>query len=129
LTTKQKAMTFDVGVYALAVDTSGRYLAGAGINDTVYLWDLNTEEIVFELAGHQETINTVAFSPDGSYLATGGDDMTVRVWDVLSGRLLVAREFDSPIQALAFSPDGRSLFTGNGNTTCYQIEFAKLLED
>ena len=56
-------------------------------------------------------------------------DLTVRVWDVLSGRLLVARELDSPVQSLAFSPDGKYLFCGNGNTTCYEVEFKKLLED
>jgi WD40 repeat protein len=129
LDTKKKEHVFDVGVYAVAVDASGRYVAGAGINDAVFVWDLQTGEQVFELAGHQQRINVVAFSPDGSYLLSGGDDMTVRVWDVLSGRLLVAREFDSPVQSLAFSPDGAWLYTGNGNTTAYKIEFKKLMDD
>jgi WD40 repeat protein len=132
--TKEKHLVLDVGVYALAFDPKGRYLAGAGINDTVYLWDLEAapeqqDTPIFELAGHQERINTVVFDPTGSYLVSGGDDMTVRVWDVLSGRLLVAREFDSPVQSLAFSTDGTYLFCGNGNTTCYQVEVKKLLED
>lgn len=127
--TKEREVVFDVGVYAVAVDPAGRYVAGAGINDAVYLWDLQTQEQVFELAGHQERISCVAFNPDGSYLLSGGDDMTVRVWDVLSGRLVMVREFDSAVQSLAFSPDGRWLFTGNGNTTCYQLEFEKLLEE
>jgi WD40 repeat protein len=129
VTTKQRAATFDTGVYAVAFDPKGRYLAGAGLTDRVHVWDLTTEEEVFALEGHQERVNAVAFSPDGSYLLSGGDDLTVRVWDVLSGRLIVAREFDSPIQSLAFSPDGATLFTGNGNTTCHQIEFKKLLDD
>ncbi len=129
LATKKREAIFDVGVYAVAVDPAGRYIAGAGINDAVHVWDLQSHESVFELPGHAERINCVAFSPDGSYLLSGGDDMTVRVWDVLSGRLLMVREFDSSVQSLAFSPDGRWLFTGNGNTTCYQLEFEKLLED
>jgi WD40 repeat protein len=129
LETNKKEAVFDVGVYAVAIDPQGRYAAGAGINDLVYLWDLGTNEQVFELTGHQDKIHTVAFSPDGSYLLSAGDDQTVRVWDVLSGRLMVAREFDSSVQSLAFSPDGRWLFTGNGNTTAYRVEFRKLLED
>ncbi|OWK45633.1 WD40 repeat domain-containing protein [Fimbriiglobus ruber] len=129
LTTKQKSATFDYGVYAVAFDPTGRYLAGAGIGDRVYLWDLATEELVFELDGHQERINAVTFSPDGSYLVSGGDDTTVRVWDVLSGRLLVVREIGTPVQSVAFGPDGTTLFTGNGNTTCYQVPFKKLLEE
>jgi len=129
LPTKQKVFVLDTGVYALTFDPAGKYLAGAGLDDTVYLWDLETQAVVFELAGHQEKINAIAFDPSGSYLVSGGDDGTVRVWDVLSGRLLVAREFDSPVQSLAFTKGGRDLFLGNGNTTCYQVEFRKLLEE
>jgi len=129
LATKEKVVMIDAGVTAVAFDPLGRYLAGAGLTDRVYVWDAATADLVFDLEGHQERINAVAFSPDGSYLVSGGDDMTVRVWDVLSGRLVVAREFDSPVQSLAFGPDGKFLFCGNGNTTCYQVEFKKLLED
>lgn len=129
LTTKLKTVTFDYGVYSVVFDPSGRYLAGAGVTDRVYVWDLNTNDLIFELEGHTEKIQALAFSPDGSYLLSGGDDMTVRVWDVLSGRLLMARAFDSPVDSLAFSPDGQYLFTGNGNTTCSQIEFKRLLDE
>lgn len=129
LTTKEKVATYDVGVYAVAFDPQGRYLAAAGLTDRVHVWDLATEEEVFVLEGHQERINAVTFTPDGNYLLSGGDDGTVRVWDVLSGRLLVMRELDSPVQAIAFAPDGRTLFTGNANTTCHQIDLGKLLEE
>lgn len=129
LTTRQKITTFDAGVYSVAFDSSGRFLAGAGLSETVYLWDLASGELVFELDGHLDKIHAVLFSPDGSYLLSASDDLTIRIWDVLSGRLVVAREFDTPILALTFSPDGRFLFTGNGNTTCHQIEFQRLLEE
>jgi WD40 repeat protein len=128
-TKKQVFDAIDVGVYAVAFDPQGKYLAGAGLDEAVYVWDVETQETVFALGGHQDKINAVAFSPDGSYLVSGSDDATIRVWDVLSGRPVVAREFDSPVQSVAFSPDGKFLFCGNGNTTCYQIELKKLLED
>ena len=129
LTTKLKLSTFDTGVYALAFDPQGRFLAGAGLTDHVHVWDLAADTEVFALEGHQERINAVAFSPDGSYLLSGGDDQTVRIWDVLSGRVLIARELEATIQGLAFSADGRTLFTSNGNTTCFELDFRKLLED
>jgi len=129
LATKLKTVTFDHGVYAVAVDPSGRYVAGAGLTDSVYLWDLTLNELAFTLEGHGDKVNAVAFSPDGSYLVSAGDDQSVRIWDILSGRLLTIREFDVAIQSLSFSPDGSQLFTGNANTTCYQLDFAKLLDD
>jgi WD40 repeat protein len=127
--TKEKLYTIDVGVSSLAFDPQGKYLAGAGLDDAVYVWDAETQDTVFVFGGHQHSINAVAFDPTGSYLLSGGDDGTVRCWDVLSGRHLVARAFDSPVQALAFSPDGEFLFLANGNTTCYQVEFKKFLEE
>jgi WD40 repeat protein len=129
ITTKEKLYTIDVGVTSLVFDPQGKYLAGAGLDDAVYVWDAETQDTVFVFGGHNQNINAVCFDPSGSYLLSGSDDGTVRVWDVLSGRQLVAREFDSAIQSLAFSPDGKFVFCGNSNTTCYQVEFKKLLED
>jgi WD40 repeat protein len=127
--TKEKLFTIDVGVSDLVFDPQGKYLAGAGIDDAVYVWDVESQETVFVLGGHRQKIHAVAFSPDGSYIVSCGDDATIRVWDVLSGRPLVAREFDTPVQSIAFSVDGHYLFCGNGNTTCYQIGVKRVLED
>ena len=130
LATQQKAHTFDMGVYAVAFDPTGRYLAGAGLDGQgVRLGPdhRGTGVRAGRAPGARSTRSRSART--GATSLSGGDDLTVRVWDVLSGRLLVAREFDSPVQAVAFSPDGAYLFTGNGNTTCYQVEFKKLLEE
>ena len=129
VTTKEKLCTFDTGVSALAFDPRGKYLAGAGLEDAVYVWDAETQHTEFVFGGHPQGVNAICFDPSGSYLLTAGDDGTVRCWDVLSGRQLVARAFDGPVQALAFSPDGKQLFCGNSNTTCYHVEFKKFLEE
>ncbi|MGL6096667.1 MAG: hypothetical protein ACRC7O_12835 [Fimbriiglobus sp.] len=129
--TKLKAFTFDLGVTAVAFDPSGRFLAGAGLTNRVYVWDLAGDSLdpVLDLDGHTDRVNAVAFSPDGNYLLSGSDDLTLRVWDVLSGRLVIARELDSAVRSVAFSPDGNSVFTGNGNTTVSQVPFENLIEE
>jgi len=128
-TTKQRVLTFDTGVYDLAFDPKGRYLAGAGVSEAVYLWDMEKQEEAYALEGHLGRVNCVAFSRDGSYLLSGGDDGTVRVGDLLSGRLVVACEFDTGIQGLAFNTDGSMLYTANSNTTCFELNWQAMLEE
>jgi WD40 repeat protein len=132
LEARDKHLTLEAGVTALAFDPAGRYLAAGTFSQngqSVVVWDFEKQEKVFDLPGHHDRINAVAFSPDGSWLVSGGDDSTIRVWNVLTGRLAVARQFDAAVQSLAFSSDGRYLFTGNGNTTAYRLEVKKMLEE
>ena len=58
------------------------------------------------LYGHDDSINSVAFSPDGSKIVTGSDDETIRIWDtrgVLVGKPI---RFEREVDVAVFSPDG-----------------------
>lgn len=130
--TRDKFLTLTTAVTSVAFDHVGRYLAAGTFSETgqvVVVWDFEKQEKVFELHGHHDRINAVAFSPDGSWLVSASDDCTVQVWNVLTGHLAVARQFDAAVQSLAFSADGQYLFTGNANTTCFRLEMKKLLDD
>jgi WD40 repeat protein len=118
---------FDRGTRSMAIHPAGKWLATASLEEAVYVWDLETQEQLLELAGHKEGVTCVAFSPDGRWLVSGSDDRQLRFWAVPSGELVAERELDTAIKVLCFAPDGTSLFTGNGNTTCYQLDVKKLL--
>jgi WD40 repeat protein len=66
------------------------------------------------LAGHSDSVNSLAFSPDGSFLVTGSSDRTAKIWDtntwVEIGELHA--EFSPPVWAVAVSPDQRRIATG-----------------
>jgi WD40 repeat protein len=79
-----------VGLVAWSPD--GRFLASAGSDGTVRVWDAARGGLVRTLEAHEGSVNSVAWSPDRPFLASGSDDRTVRVWDVASGRLLRALE-------------------------------------
>ncbi|KAF8225961.1 hypothetical protein L208DRAFT_1407786, partial [Tricholoma matsutake] len=39
------------------------------------------------LRGHEDTVFSVAFSPDGTRIVSGSFDKTIRVWDVAKGQV------------------------------------------
>ena len=38
------------------------------------------------LEGHEDNINSVAYSPDGKFIASGSVDNTVRIWNLAGGK-------------------------------------------
>ncbi|MGW1673352.1 WD40 repeat domain-containing protein [Streptomyces sp. NPDC002324] len=69
-------------VMSMAFSPNGRFLATAGDDRTVRLWDPVTRTPVGDrLTGHAGSVYSVAFSPDGRLLATSGKDGTVQLWD------------------------------------------------
>jgi len=115
------------GTTSIAFHPSGKRLASTSLDQSVCIWDLDSQEIHAELTGHDNAVTCVAYSPDGKWLASGGEDRTVRLWDE-EGVERAVFEVDSQITDLAFSPDGHFLYTANANTTCSRIKMSDLLK-
>jgi WD40 repeat protein/serine/threonine protein kinase len=65
-----------------------------------------------DLAGHDDTIHDVAFSPDGARLVTASADRTAKVWDAATGALQwTLAGHQSDIMDVLFTPDGQSILT------------------
>ena len=91
-------------------------VASAGDNGEIKLWDMRNDTAV-TLGRHEDTVNSIAFSPDGARLATGGDDYVLKLWNVNHKHHIVTREHitdrtRSQVKAVAFSPNGKMIATG-----------------
>jgi WD40 repeat protein len=97
-------------IWGIAASPDGRWLATAGSDKTVKIWDAQTLKLIRTLEGYPDLVWCVTFSPDSRYLASGSaEDEShgqVRVIEVASGReVLHFRGHRKLVLGLGFHPD------------------------
>ncbi|WP_052754400.1 AAA-like domain-containing protein [Calothrix sp. 336/3] len=71
-----------------------------------------------QLQGHQNSVISVALSPDGKTLASGSEDKTVKLWNLTTGKEIASLTgHQSTLISVAFSPDGKTLASGSLDKT------------
>jgi WD40 repeat protein len=124
---KLDAQTDEIRSAAFSPDGKLLALAGCKQRDSktkgcrqaeLSLWDLVTKQLVYQLTGHTDIVETVAFSPDGTRLASGSNDNTVILWNVKTGRKdKTLQRHRWYVLSVAFSPDGKWLASGSWDGT------------
>ena len=104
-------------ISGLAFSPDGKLLAASDANSHVYVWNLGTSALVYNLAT-ASILGPVAFSPDGKFLAAGGQTALRQtfLWDVATGeRADLIDPGSGGVGDIAFSPDSKLLATGDVN--------------
>lgn len=99
-------------VYSVAYHRDGRWLASAGADGTVRIWESATGRLIRALLGHEREVLALAWSPakEVSVLASAGQDNTVLLWNAATGQILhTLAGHEGAVRALAWSPDGKTL--------------------
>lgn len=69
-------------MHTVCVSPCGRWLASAGDDRAVLLWDIGLGRRFCYFKGHTKAIHSLHFSPCGRWLASASADSTVKIWDV-----------------------------------------------
>jgi WD40 repeat protein/DNA-binding CsgD family transcriptional regulator len=99
--------------FLVAVDISpdeSTMLSGAW-DGSIFLWNIQTGEILRQFEEHTGAANDVVFSPDGSMALSGSEDGTVIMWNIQTGEVIrQLDDYGERVVAVRFSPDGNSIF-------------------
>jgi len=98
----------------LAFSADSRYLASAGFDHAVKVWQIETATCVATLQAHHGPVGAVVFTPDGSQLISSSHDGQIIFWETKNWTCVQAIQADpGQVAAIALSPDGRTLLSGH----------------
>ena len=85
-------------------------------DNTIELWNVETQAYLSILNEHSYSVRSLAFAPNGTTLASGSDDGTVKVWDLTSGTVRYSFEDHTDlVLGVAFAPDGSLLASASND--------------
>jgi WD40 repeat protein len=95
------------------VDPTGKYVVSGAIDYTIQRWDIATGKKTL-LAGHDNWVRALGFSPDGAKLYSGAYDGRLIVWDIFADNprpQQTVQAHQGWLRSLAVSHDGQRLAT------------------
>jgi periodic tryptophan protein 2 len=100
-----------LGWSSLAVDPSGEVLcAGSLESDSIHIWEVQTGNLLDQMAGHEGPISSLAFAPDASILISGSWDNTVRLWSIFARtQTSEPLQVQANVVSLAVRPDNKQI--------------------
>jgi WD40 repeat protein len=118
----------------MAFKPNSDWIALGTTDGIIHVWSLESQDVVFNLAGKRGFVRSVAFSPDGSILAaaiSGPVEVhNVQLWNMdtleAAGQPITVQTAAGTIvwlSEIAFSPDGHTLaiLDQNGNITLWDV--------
>ena len=70
---------------SIAVDPSGEVVCAGSLDSfDIFIWSVQTGQLLDQLAGHEGPIAALAFAPNGGNVVSGSWDHTVRIWNIFS---------------------------------------------
>ena len=138
-----------------AFSRDGRLIASGGsssgtdlLKGLCVVWEANTGRELIAFRGHNDRVNTLAFTPDSRRMLSGSGmlgivttppDRTLRLWDIATGReTMDFGGYATPVGKIVIPRHGRTAFiAGDGpggearlrTPTSYDLSSGKLIKD
>ena len=108
---------------ALAFSPDGKWFALAGTDGKIRVHRAADGSPAFELVGHSERVQDIAFSTDGKLLLSGDAIGFLRLWDLSTKQTTNTMNHEGHVVHVVFSSDGRyAVSSGNGFMRRWNLE-------
>ena len=109
----------DADICAL-VTLKDNFIATAGKDFKIKLWDLSSGECAGELLGHEDIVWDLQAAFDGKYLISASADSMIKVWKVSEKKLKkTLKGHETAVYALEFKEDTKTLISGDQNGSLF----------
>jgi len=115
-------------LFSIKFSPDNREILGGSSDASLYLYDIELQQRILCVPGHDDDVNTVGFADSQSQLfITGSDDTTCKVWD---RRLLQNKKRQKPVGVFAGHYEGvtwidakgdGNYFISNGKDQCCKL--------
>ncbi|MDZ8183641.1 MAG: serine/threonine-protein kinase [Nostoc sp. ChiSLP02] len=79
---------------------------------------LGNVSLVNTLPGHENSVLSVAISPDGKTIVSSGDDRKIKLWNLATGKQISSiNTYSGQVNVVLISPDGKTLVSGNDDNS------------
>lgn len=102
-------------ILCIAISPSGVHFATGGQEKTVNIWETESGLLVKKLAGHKDTVISVAYSKDNDRLVSGSIDRSSVLWDMTCQKIRRFKNHETHVTAVAVSKDCLRVVSGTRN--------------
>ena len=118
-------------ILAIASDHTGRWIATAGYDKVIKVFNRSFRKNHYKLISHQDAVTTVTFLSEQRLLSTDKEG-TILIWDIVKASVIARLpSFGSNITAACIDDEERFLFVSGvgGMVGLYNLEEEKLLKN
>lgn len=113
---RERAFKADANIRAVAFSPDGKTIVAGCEDKLLFLWDVETGDVLKKVTAHAQPVYDVAFSPDGKTIATCCGDWTeakpgrVKLWKTESLTEIARLDgHKTAVRSAVFDPDGSRL--------------------
>lgn len=80
--TKISETNFKSQVNSVAISPDVQYIAAAGANKKISIWNIETKQLTKEFEAHEKDVTVIAFAEKGNLFISVSNEGSLKIWDV-----------------------------------------------